>query len=342
MITSTLQRIMSKEHGISIDRTMECAQNLYQDGHCTYIRTDSVRVEPEALKDLRQFISDKKFPLPKKPYVYKNKDAAQDAHECIRPTDLNLDPDNNFAIIDPDEKLVYRAIWRYFVASQMQPALYDTLKVSAHVVGDAKAEVKASGKALKDKGFLEILKVNDTSTIDIPLLAKGDILEHFGKNPVKMEKKQTQPPARFSEDKLIKELVNRGIGRPSTYATLLSTVSNRNYVEKKGSVFHATELGKKITDELLQFFSFMNYDYTSLLEGSLDEIEHGKTDYLTVMNAFYAKFSAELKKAYAKHAGKNANICDKCSFVMIKVNGKFGEYMKCANTVCKNKVSIQN
>jgi DNA topoisomerase-1 len=342
LITSTLQQIMSRVHNFGADRTMKAAQALYEGGYCTYIRTDSVRVEDDALSEVRSWLKDNKHEFPKKPNVYKNKDAAQDAHECIRPSDLNLLPHDNYAMVDPDEKLVYETIWKYFVASQMMPAVYNTLKVTATVKGDKTAEVKASGKALKSKGFLEILGIDDDSKIEIPNLNKGDILTHFGKLPVQMEKKQTQPPGRYSEHNLIKELVKRNIGRPATYADLLSKITARNYVEKKGNVYHATELGKKITDELIKFFTFMDYDYTALMEQKLDEVEAGKVNHIDMLKKFYPPFKNEIDKAYTVHGG---TLCDKCKSPMstrtAKATGeKFlacSAYPKCQFTKPVNK-----
>lgn len=338
LVTSTLQRVMSKEHGFSADRTMKAAQSLYENGYCTYIRTDSVRVGDEALEDVRNWIGDKKYALPKKPYTYKNKDAAQDAHECIRPSDLTLEPNNNYAMVDPDEKLVYEVIWKHFIASQMMPAMYDTLKVTAHVKGNKAAEVKAAGKALKSKGFLEIMEVLDDSKIEIPPLAVGDVLNLLGRSPIKLEKKSTQPPPRYSEDKLIKELVAKNIGRPATYADLLSKITNRNYVEKKGSVFHATDLGKKITDELLQFFTFMDYDYTAKMEQQLDEIESGKVNHTDMLKKFYPEFKKELDKAYVGHG---ATMCPKCGSPMSVRTSKTGKFLGCSGyPKCKHTVNI--
>lgn len=337
LVTSTLQRIMSKDYNFDAARTMKAAQGLYESGYCTYIRTDSVRVGDDALTDVRQWISDNGHVLMKKPYLYKNKDAAQDAHECIRPSDLSLDPNNQMAIIDPDEKLVYEIIWKYFIASQMAPAVYNTLKITAHVTNDKSAEVKASGKALKSSGYLDVLGITDDSKIDIPNLNVGDKLSLFGKIPVRLEKKQTQPPPRFSEDKLIKELVNRNIGRPATYADLLSKITNRLYVEKKGNVYHATDLGKKITDVLIEFFTFMGYDYTAKMEHQLDEIEHGKINHIDMLNKFFPHFKQEIDKAYISRGG---TLCDKCKSPMAirtaKADGsKFlacSAYPKCKNT----------
>lgn len=340
LVTSTLQRIMSKEHGFSADRTMKAAQSLYENGYCTYIRTDSVRVGDEALEEVRAWIKDKKYAVPTKPYNYKNKDASQDAHECIRPSDLTLEPNNNYAMIDPDEKLVYEVIWKQFIASQMMPAVYNTLKVTAHVKGNKAAEVKASGKALKTKGFLEVLEVNDDSKIEIPSLAVGDVLNLSGKIPVRLEKKSTQPPPRYSEDKLIKELVSKNIGRPATYADLLSKITNRNYVEKKGSVFHATDLGKKITDELLQFFTFMDYDYTAKMEQQLDEIESGKVNHIDMLKKFYPEFKKELDKAYLGHG---ATMCPKCGSPMSVRTTKTGKFLGCSGyPKCKHTVNISS
>lgn len=338
MVTSTLQRLMSKVHGFAADRTMKAAQALYESGYCTYIRTDSVRVGDDALSEVRQWLTDNNYAIPKKANVYKNKDASQDAHECIRPSDLTLLPGQNFAIIDPDEKLVYEVIWNYFVASQMLPAVYNTLKVTAHIKGDKTAEVKASGKALKSKGFLEILGISDDSKIEIPNLLVGDVLALSGKIPVRLEKKSTQPPPRFSEDKLIKELVNKNIGRPATYADLLSKITARNYVEKKGNVYHATDLGKQITDELNKYFTFMDYDYTAKMEQQLDEIEGGKVNHVDMLKTFFPEFKKELDRAYLGHGG---TLCSKCGSPMavrtIKASGeKFlgcSGYPKCKNTI---------
>lgn len=340
LVTSSLQRLMSRVHGFGADRTMKAAQSLYESGCCTYIRTDSVRVGDEALSDVRQWISDNSFELLKKPNVFKNKDAAQDAHECIRPSDLNLTASNNFSITDPDQKLVYEAIWKNFIASQMAPAIFNTLKVTAHIKGDKLAEVKASGKSLKSKGYLEILGIDDNSKIDIPNLSKGDILNLFGASPVKMEKKQTQPLPRYSEDKLIKELVNKNIGRPATYADLLSKVTTRNYVEKKGNVYHATDLGKKITNVLTEFFTFMDYNYTSELEKKLDDIESGKINHIDMLKDFYPKFQQELNAAYHKYGG---TICDKCGNPMVTRTAKLSgeKFLACSIYSCKNTKNIK-
>lgn len=340
LVTSTLQQIMSKKHGFGADRTMKAAQSLYESGYCTYIRTDSVRIGDEALQEARDYLSSNNYEIPKKPNSFKNKDAAQDAHECIRPSDINLLPGQNFAIIDLDEKLVYETIWKYFVASQMMPAVFNTVKVTAYHSNDKSLYIRASGRALKSPGFLEILGFSDDSKIDIPDLSEGDVLYLFGSSPVKLEKKQTQPLPRYSEDKLIKELVNKNIGRPATYADLLSKITARNYVEKKGNVYHATDLGKKITNTLVQFFTFMDYNYTAKLEQQLDDIESGKINHIDMLKNFYPKYKKELDDAYINHGGK---LCDKCSSPMVSRVAKNtgNKFLACsAFPKCKNTVSL--
>lgn len=340
LITSSLQRIMSKKNGFGAERTMKAAQSLYEAGICTYIRTDSVRAGEDAIVEVREWLVSNKYPIPPKPPIYKNKEATQDAHECIRPTDLSLLPWDNYVIANPDEKAVYEAIWRYFVASQMNPAVYDTLTVVAHPENHPTTKVKASGKALKVKGYLDIIGVQDAGGIDIPNLVEGQkIFLSKEKNAVKMEKKQTQPPPRYSEDKLIKELVSKGIGRPATYAQLLGKITDRNYVEKIGNVFHATELGKKINGILIKFFTFMDYGYTAGLEKQLDEIESGKISRLEMLNKFYPAFQKEIECAYIEQGGC---LCEKCNSPMVERNNKQGQkFLACSSfPKCRQTKSI--
>lgn len=334
LVTSSLQQIMSKAFSFGSEKTMKAAQSLYENGKITYLRTDSVRASDESIEEVRQWLSTNSHKTPKKPNNYKNKDDAQDAHECLRPTDINLLPSNLKA--GPDEKIVYETIWKYFVASQMNPATYSTLKITLNVDGDPKTEVTVSGKALKTKGYLEILGGAEESKIDLPMLVKGDVVNVFGKSPILIEKKKTQPPARYSEDKLLKELVNKNIGRPATYAELLTKVCNRNYVEKKGNVYHATDLGKKVTDTLSSYFNFMDYNYTSDLEVKLDQIAEGKLNHIEMLKEFYSKFKKELDNAYEKNG---TILCEKCKSPMIlrttKSNGN--KFLGCQSYPnCKN------
>lgn len=339
LVTASLQRLMSRVHGMGADRTMKAAQSLYENGYCTYIRTDSVRSGDEAIDEARDWLKKNNYPISPKVRVYKNGEASQDAHECIRPTDIELLPYNNYAIIDPDEKLVYEAIWRQFLASQMASAIYDTLRVTACVDGDPGAEVRATGKALKEKGFLDILGAANIGKIDIPNLSVGDKLKTFGAKPVKAEKKQTQPPPRFSEDKLIKQLEDKNIGRPATYAELLSKITLRNYVEKKGNVFHPTDLGKKIVDVLSDHFTFMDYNYSADMEKKLDHIEHGKIDKLSMLNNFYSPYKEELSKA---HIALGGSVCKCGSPMVVRIVKNTGEkFLGCSSyPKCREKLSI--
>lgn len=330
LVTSTLQRLMSKKFGMSADKTMKAAQSLYELGYCTYIRTDSVRCSDEAMQEVRDFIKSN-YKLPKSPNEFKNKNSAQDAHECIRPSDLSLKPDNGFILTDPDQQKVYEMIWKYFIASQMMPAKYDTLKIKC-VSTDGKFIYKASGRALIDKGFLEVLGVEDNSSIDIPNLSVG---EKVAIKDIKSIKKQTQPPPRFSEDKLIKELENNNIGRPATYADLLSKISVRNYVEKKGSVFYPTKLGIKVTSNLNNYFKFMDYNYTADLEAKLDKIELGEENKLKVLNDFFIEFKSQLDAAYINSGTK---LCDKCGSAMVTMTNRSTQeqFVSCSNyKICR-------
>jgi len=344
LVTSTLQRFMSKTEGFNAERTMKAAQSLYENGYISYIRTDSVRVSDEDIFAVRDWLTQNKMGVPQKPNVFKNKDSVQDAHECIHPTDLSLQPnEDNYAIIDTDEKLVYKAVWNAFVASQMLPAIYDTLTVIAHPKSNSNLKVKATGKSLKSEGFLKLFVSADDdkeiSKIEIPNLKEGAVVFLKEKKDLKMEKKATQPPPRFSEDKLIKELVNKNIGRPATYAELLSKICSRNYVEKKGNVFHATDLGKKITDVLTQYFSFMDYNYTAKMELQLDEIENGKVDHIVMLKKFYPEFKEQLDKAYLNQGGF---LCEKCGSPMITRDTKGGKFLACSSyPKCYNTRNIQ-
>jgi DNA topoisomerase I len=311
LITSKLQQVMSKNYGMSADRTMRAAQSLYENGYCTYIRTDSVRANEEAIKEARAHLREQGHSLPKSANVFLNNDTAQDAHECIRPTDLTLETIN----VSPDEQEVYQVIRTYFLASQMLPAVFSTLKVSLQAQMRPEHLLKSSGKCIKSLGFLSMFPIKEMDDkINIPSLVKNEVVSLFGEKPITAEQKWTQPPARYSEAHLLETLDKKNIGRPSTYAELLSKITTRDYVEKRGNVFHPTELGKQITDELVKFFSFMEYDYTRDLELSLDEIATGAVSQLKILQDFFVPFNLELTKAYSAHG---AEICAECQSPMI-------------------------
>ena len=340
LITSTLQQVMSKNYGVPADRAMKAAQSLYENGYITYMRTDSVRIEGEALNNVRDWLTKNNYVVPTKANIFKNKDASQDAHECIRPTDLDIEPSTQTEIVMPDEKLVYEAIWKHFVASQMTPAIFDTLKLTLHPDNNPTYKVRAGGKALKNSGFLKMLSTNAATKIDLPSLNKGDVVNLFGNPAVVAEKKQTQPPPRYNQYSLGKELENRGIGRPATYAEIYSKITGRDYVVITNNTYKPTDLGRKINAELIKFFDFMDYGYTANMEQQLDEIAHKNKDHVKMLKDFYKTFKKSLDDAYINHG---AGICEKCTYPMVKKNSKNGPFMGCSNfPACKNTKPIKN
>jgi DNA topoisomerase I len=306
MITSVLQQYMAKKHSFEPERTMNAAQSLYENGFCTYIRTDSTRISDEAISSVRDYIKDNNFDLPKSPNTYEDKIQTQGAHECIRPVSLTQD----ISTLPPDEKTLYDVIWKFFVASQMNPAIYDTVNIKI-ASKDKSLSFSVSGKALSYKGYLELFGV-DLSKISLPNLSKNEILSLLD---VKSEQKFTKPPPRYNDATLLEELDKRGIGRPSTFADIIKKISARNYVEKSNNIYKPTELGKKITDVLIKSFNFMDYNYTSLLEKKLDDIAEGKLNHLDMLKDFFFPFKKYLDQAYIK---KGTSICDKCGSPMLE------------------------
>ncbi len=343
MTTSKLQQIASKKYGFDPDHTMKLAQSLYESGYCTYIRTDSTRISDDALDSVRDYLKDNKFEVPSKPNVYKTKESAQDAHECIRPTNVKNHPDE--VSLSEDDRKVYKIIWDYFVSSQMMPAVYNTLEVRIKSVLDPKRIFKASGKALKSKGYLEILEDDDAkknSKIDIPFFTDNQVLSLVnGAKSLVSEQKFTQPPPRFTVSTFINQLETKGIGRPATFAQVVKTITNRNYVIQKGNSYYATDLGKKITDILISYFPFMDYEYTAKMENELDIIQDGKLEYLKMMESFFIPFKKQLGKAYSDHG---TSVCEKCGSAMaLRTNKKDNsEFLACTGFPnCKNTKSIE-
>lgn len=342
LTTAKLQQVMASSHGWSADQSMKIAQSLYEQGFVTYIRTDSTRTEEEPLKKLRDWMKKESLSFPKVAYKYDAKTGSQDAHECIRPTDVSNTPSkiHLFGL----EKELYEVIWKQFVASQMSPAIWDTVKV---VVKDKKNKhtFKASGNILKDEGFYKILGRPRDNGLLLPPLSDKDPLEPAKESFVSLEKKQTTPPSRFNEGTLIKDLEKKGIGRPATYASILKNILDRKYVtlEKKGKtqIYHPTELGNSICDLLTKSFHFMDYNYTKDMEDFLDKIAEGKTSKLEVLTKFYDEFEGELLKA---NKSSNITLCDKCKAPMrMLTNKKDGsKFLGCTGYPnCKNTKSIK-
>jgi DNA topoisomerase-1 len=363
-ITSRLQQEAARKFGYSVKRTMGLAQGLYEGrvigdrgqlGLITYMRTDSTRVAAEALDAVREHIgrtfgADK---LPEKPNFYSSKKGAQDAHEAIRPTYLDLPPERAAPYLEADELRLYRLIWDRFVASQMLPAVFDVTHadISGGVNGDY--TLRASGKVMKSPGFLAVyqeakeeaaerrakrgeeLEEEDEDEGLLPPLAEGEAVRllRFDK-----EQKFTQPPAQFSEATLVKALEENGIGRPSTYAAILSTLTTRDYAEKVEGRFRPLALGKMVNQLLQQGFAdIVNEGYTALLEQELDQIEAGEMPWKQAVAEFDERFSKDLATAAdvmpnVKRDGVAiGEKCPKCGADLVMRFGRYGAFIGCTD-----------
>jgi DNA topoisomerase-1 len=353
-ITSTLQQESSRKLRFSVKRTMMLAQRLYEGielgkegavGLITYMRTDSTRVSEDALKDARDYIAERygKDFLPPSANIYKSKKEAQDAHEAIRPTSMAYAPDVVEKHLAEDEMKLYRLIWNRFVASQMMPALYDqtTIDVSAKGKNGADYLFRATGSVLKFEGFLKVYQEGKDQVDDddeelkhrLPIVAEG---EHLRFKEIKPEQHFTEPPPRYNEATLVKKLEADGVGRPSTYASILSTIQEREYVKKEGGRFLPTELGMVVTDLLLESFDdIFDVKYTARMEEELDEIEDGKLDWRESMAEFYGKFVRDLEHAEEhmtdiKRMEKPTDLtCEKCGKPLVIKWGKHGSFIAC-------------
>lgn len=294
-ITSTLQQAASTRLGFGVKKTMMMAQRLYEAGHITYMRTDSTNLSQDALSMVRQYITDefgKKY-LPEQANQYASKDNSQEAHEAIRPSDVKVAAEQ-LTDMESDAQRLYQLIWRQFVACQMTPALYDstTLTVKA---GDYL--LKARGRTLRFDGWTKVqpaLRKNDEDKT-LPLVEKGNVLDLEKLLP---SQHFTKPPARFSEAALVKELEKRGIGRPSTYASIISTIQDRGYVRVENRRFYAEKMGEIVTDRLEENFKeLMSYDFTARMENVLDDVASNKAEWKDVLDKFFAEFSEELETA---------------------------------------------
>src|ERR1051326_7429555 len=286
-ITSKLQQEASRKLSFPVKRTMMIAQHLYEGielgsegsvGLITYMRTDSTRVGETALSEARQFIGAQygQNYLPEKAVHYRSKKDAQDAHEAIRPTDVTRTPDALAKYLKPEELKLYRLIWQRFVASQMMPALFDQTTIDIQA---GRFIFRATGSVLKFDGFLKVYQEgrdeksgDEEDERNLPLVSQGETLEL---NKIDPDQHFTEPPARYTEATLVKALEEKGIGRPSTYAAIMTTIQDREYVEKKEGRFHPTALGKTVNDVLIEggFNDLFNETYTARMEEELDEIE---------------------------------------------------------------------
>jgi DNA topoisomerase-1 len=338
--TAKMQSVAYSRYRLSPTATMESAQRLFEAGRVTYIRTDSIRVDQGAIDSVREWIG-KNHPdcLPAKQNVYKVKKSAQDAHEAIRPINVfdepQKDPQSN------DEKL-YKIIWEIFVASQMTPAIYDTTSFVIHT--DKKKEFRANGRILKKPGWLVIASnfdIDDEKDSKLPNIQAGDQLTIVAPRVV-AEQKFTQPPPRFKKPTLIEYLYNSGIGRPSTYASIMDKICHRNFVTEKKDALIPTQTAYDVVDKLKKYFSFMEYNFTADMESKLDLVEHGKYKYLDLMNDFYKPFKAELDSAYKGSEKPSGFQCPKCQAMMVLKESKYGKFLGCANyPTCKTTLACE-
>ncbi|MGB6188641.1 MAG: type I DNA topoisomerase [Aeromonas molluscorum] len=306
-ITSTLQQAASTRLGFGVKKTMMMAQRLYEAGYITYMRTDSTNLSKEAVEAVREYITTQYGApyLPSEPNHYGSKAGAQEAHEAIRPSNVTLTT-SELEGMESDAVRLYDLIWRQFVACQMTPAQYDasTLTVKA-----GEFELKARGRILRFAGWTKAMppmgrKGEDTQ---LPAVTVGEALKL-----IKLDPRQhfTKPPARFTEAALVRELEKRGIGRPSTYASIISTIVDRGYVRVESRRFFAEKMGEIVTDRLVEnFVELMNYEFTAKMENKLDEVAQGEQEWKDVLDAFFAEFTEELAKADKPHeeGGMRAN-----------------------------------
>ena len=361
-ITSTLQQDSSKKHRFSVKKTMMVAQGLYEGvelgsegpvGLITYMRTDSVRASGNAVAEARGFISENYGGdyVPKRPNTFKVKKSAQDAHECIRPTFPSRRPEDLRRFLSEDQYKLYSLIWKRFIASQMTPAVYDQTRVD---ITAGEAVFRATGNVMKFPGFTaayeEAAERAETGDTDkdskkdenkrLPELSEKDVL-----SLLKLDPKQhfTQPPPRYSESSLVKELEEKGIGRPSTYASILSTIQDRGYAERQKGRFVPTSLGFSVNDFLMEGFpGIMNEEFTARMESDLDRVEEGEIHWVELLRGFYDGFSKSVTRAEEEIEGRKIEIptdieCDKCGAPMVIREGRYGQFLSCSGyPECKN------
>ena len=360
-ITSTLQQEAARKLGFTAKRTMTVAQQLYEGlavgasgavGLITYMRTDSTRIAEEALVEARGYIEETYGGdyLPKNAVRYRSRGGAQDAHEAIRPTSVERTPQSLKSYLSPEQHRLYDLIWKRFVASQMNPAIMDVTTI------DISAEeylFRATGSILRFDGFMKLYREgrddsntesnrDDETDAILPVLEIGEQL-----NLRKLTPKQhyTQPPPRYAEATLVKALEEKGIGRPSTYAAIISTIQDREYVVKKERRFQPTDMGKLVNQLLIKGFpDILDTQFTAKLEDQLDEIAEGKSDWVGVLSAFYGPFNHALDAApdvmydaRKEMEEESDEVCDKCNSKMVIKWGKYGRFLGCSSyPECRN------
>lgn len=338
-ITSTLQQGAASRLGMGAQRTMRIAQTLYEQGYITYMRTDSTHLSGEALSMVRGYIPKEFGPryLPEKPNFYSSSNkGAQEAHEAIRPTDVTFNPSAAKAKLGADEFRLYQLIWNRFVACQMTHAEFDqTTALIGASTKAGKAVFKATGRKLVFDGFMKVAGVSSEDQL-LPELAQSNPVFPIDLNP---SQHFTQPPARYTEASLVKKLEEEGIGRPSTYAAIIQTIQDREYVTQVDRRFHATQLGMVVTDKLVQAFpEIMDVKFTAGMEGELDKVEEQQADWVKLLREFYGPFHSSVDKSLEKieHAGGALSQykCPKCGKGMLYRISKNGFFLACEDREC--------
>ncbi len=344
-ITSTLQQAAANRLGFATKRTMRVAQQLYEGidlgsmgslGLITYMRTDSTHLSGEAIKEVRKYVEMHLGTdyMPKEAKFYASRKNAQQAHEAIRPTDVDLTPDDIKPFLSDEQYKLYNIIWRRFVACQMSSAIWDVtnLNISADTsVGCCR--YRTTGRILVFDGFTKIWPITSNEQ-ELPLMEVGQTLAVVD---IKADQHFTKPPARFTEAALVKALEKEGIGRPSTYASIISTIQDRKYVEQKEKKFYATDIGEVVTEKLSEYFpKIMDIAFTRYMEEQLDKIEEQHLDWIGVLKDFYGPFKVNLDKALAEMKHAKAEVtpseyeCPKCGKQLVYRFGKNGKFLSCS------------
>lgn len=357
--TSSLQQEASRKLSFTTSRTMQVVQQLYEgidlagegtQGLVTYIRTDSVRISEEALQAVRAWIPEKFGPeyLPEEPMIYRGRKNAQDAHEAIRPTDVTRTPESVRESLSRDQYMLYRLIYHRFVASQMAPAVYETLTAE---IGDGKVSLRYYGEHKTFSGFTFLYEESTDDEQEqqkestLPEIQQGMPMTAESIHP---EQHFTQPPSRYTEASLVRALEEKGIGRPSTYAPTISTIISRGYVTREKKRIFPTELGSMVTGLMEEYFSdIVDTEFTAEMENRLDEVEEGLLNWKQVLREFYPGFETELKEAERQIEkieirDEVSDVpCDQCGAMMVYKMGRYGKFLACPNfPSCRNTKPI--
>ena len=351
-ITSTLQQAASTRLGFGVKKTMMMAQRLYEAGYITYMRTDSTNLSADAVAVCREHIKNNYGDayLPNEPIIYSSKKGAQEAHEAIRPSDISISSTQLTGITDRDAERLYDLIWRQFVACQMMPAQYTSTRID---IAAGEFELRAKGRVLRFDGFTRVLPSTSKNEgdRDLPDIKLGDVLTLEKLNP---SQHFTSPPSRYSEAGLVKEIEKRGIGRPSTYAAIISTIQDRGYVTVQNRRFYANKIGDIVTSRLTESFDdLMDYNFTADMEVTLDDVAEGHKNWINVLDTFYKGFMKRLERAQDDKKGMRSNEptetnvkCPSCGRDMQIRTGSTGVFLGCSGYAlppkerCKTTINL--